>query len=742
MKREGKDKSWDFLFDCNENQWQLINDIMGGETESLANIASDLEEHDFPKHYATRIKANVNNHKGGLFYGICSDVEGYYLTYGDFLNGIIDEMDNKPQTKLSSLEKYEREENIILLYCLKRFALEQPKFFKSLYNLASTSAEDVVEELEIRFCTSPALRASLPAVLCSCMAKEHSIQLSRKGKKAIDENLTSLEEASMLGNYHYAGSLGKLNSLDGLWALGGPVGILIGMAFHVGKELFSDKNKSEKKNEDNEEEQEDCTFALACALIMLRRDVCGISWNEKRAYNNVCKWMDDCSYSLSAEGHKQEEKAFVESLFLKILKAKDEDRYRLVMNSYGYTEEHHTRIDEKIDAKIKLLLPHAAYLVEKLWDKLIADHSKDYYYTMPQLSARMTGNTCLMTEFHPDFVDNESRVHFLVDNTSRAGVMLCLELMGHDSTAICKDLSSLKKEYDHIFVSNETQRVEMHSYLNHRLYHGRVYSLYANFGGITKTEHCDDSEIMKLREELLQVKEELNECQMQITEYEKKEQFWEIAAHSFRHLGMAEPCIAITNALDYLKLKGNDFDQRIFEIEDAVKEMGAYIDSFGKLRKFGKASLGALALEVFGDSINGVPVKFNSYCEGEDLVLLEKYLFKQYVLENIKKNIQRHAFPEGNDIVSPRVDITIKENKNEIILAIGNNGERFEGNDQDAVFERNRTFGDTGNTGEGLYHAKWYMETFHPEPQGEIHFYSFPSEENKVVIEIKFTKSK
>ncbi len=709
MKREGKDKSWDFLFDCNENQWQLINDIMGGETESLANIASDLEEHDFPKHYATRIKANVNNHKGGLFYGICSDVEGYYLTYGDFLNGIIDEMDNKPQTKLSSLEKYEREENIILLYCLKRFALEQPKFFKSLYNLASTSAEDVVEELVIRFCTSPALRASLPAVLCSCMAKEHSIQLSRKGKKAIDENLTSLEEASMLGNYHYAGSLGKLNSLDGLWALGGPVGILIGMAFHVGKELFSDKNKSEKKNEDNEEEQEDCTFALACALIMLRRDVCGISWNEKRAYNNVCKWMDDCSYSLSAEGHKQEEKAFVESLFLKILKAKDEDRYRLVMNSYGYTEEHHTRIDEKIDAKIKLLLPHAAYLVEKLWDKLIADHSKDYYYTMPQLSARMTGNTCLMTEFHPDFVDNESRVHFLVDNTSRGDLMLCLELMEHDCTAVCKDLASLKKEYDHIFVSNETQREEMRTYLNPRSYHGRVYSLYANFGGITKIEHCDDSEIIKLREELRHAKEELKDCHEQIDEYKVQIAEYEDEAKAFRHDKMNNEFFNRSRAFVYRIQKGKDIKKNADELDKEINKMYDYVKEYAKYGKAEDFPLWNTTMEVFCD-MEGIDIVENNQCHDDSIVKIKKKMFVDRVLGNIKRNILQHAFPENHGITNPRVKISLRQESSRYVLTIANNGLPFQG-DIKKVLEQGVSYGNS--TGEGMYLAARCMKEYH-----------------------------
>ena len=56
-------------------------------------------------------------------------------------------------------------EDAILLACLRQLALKKPVFFKNNYNLAASSAKDVVEELEVRFTTSPALRISLPVVL-------------------------------------------------------------------------------------------------------------------------------------------------------------------------------------------------------------------------------------------------------------------------------------------------------------------------------------------------------------------------------------------------------------------------------------------------------------------------------------------------------------------------------------------------------------------------------------------------
>ncbi len=726
MKREGKDKSWDFLLDCNENQWQLINDIMG----SL--------------------------HATGSIYGMrrnkkycCITRKGYYITYYDFIRGIVNAIGEKPKVVMQSKDNDEAEENILMLSCLKSLAWKQPQYFKTLYNLASTSTEDVVEELEIRFSTSPALRHSLPAVLCTLLAQTFSVELSDKGKQAIDENLTTLEKNSQLGNYRYAGSLAKVLSLSnpGLWALGGPVGIVLGMAYNIGKEMLSQKKDSAKQKESVGQKDKDArekATVLACALIMLRRDVCGIDWNEKQAYANVCKWMDDCSFSLSAEEHSQEEKAFVETLFLKILKAKDEEKYRLVMNSYGYTEERHTRIDEKINAKIKLLLPHAAYLVEKLWDKLIADHSKEYYYTMPQLSARMTGKTCLVIEFHPDFIDNENRVHFLVDNASRGSVMLCLELMGHDSTAVCKELASLNKEYDRIFVSNETQREEMYSYLNPRSYHGRVYSLYADFVGNTATSNAE-SEIKDLKEELNKKKEELQKCQMQIDGYEKKVRLLENSTRSFRHTRMPNIMCRFSDIIfDIQRIKNEmpestneEFDSVLHEMANIRDMLDKFTRQIAKQDDICKVSLFSVTKEVFDDIRTDIKVEYvNNNVDSH--VLISKAVFQEWVLENIKSNIERHAFPKTDSIDNPRVRIGIAECNDSIILTIENNGKKFTG-DPSSVFRKAVKFGETGHTGEGLYLAKCYIDDYHPNG-GEIILTPNPNDDFSVAMEIKIKK--
>ena len=81
-------------------------------------------------------------------------------------------------------------EDAILLACLRQLALKKPDFFKNNYNLAASSAKDIVEELEVRFTTSPALRISLPVVLSAIYAE--SLSLSKASKNVIDDRLKVL----------------------------------------------------------------------------------------------------------------------------------------------------------------------------------------------------------------------------------------------------------------------------------------------------------------------------------------------------------------------------------------------------------------------------------------------------------------------------------------------------------------------------------------------------------------------
>lgn len=68
--------------------------------------------------------------------------------------------------------------------------------------MAASSAKDVVEELEVRFTTSPALRISLPVVLSAIYAE--SLSLSKASKNVIDDRLKVLGVLSSFGTYNIA----------------------------------------------------------------------------------------------------------------------------------------------------------------------------------------------------------------------------------------------------------------------------------------------------------------------------------------------------------------------------------------------------------------------------------------------------------------------------------------------------------------------------------------------------------
>lgn len=730
MEREGKDTSWDFLKYDNGKQLQLINDIMDSLQES------------------------------GSGYGLCHNNKycyithnGRYITYYAFVRGLVKTMGEEHNMKLQAKDKCEAEENKILLSVLKSLALNQPKFFKPLYNLTASSAEDTVEELEIRFITSPALRASLPAVLCTMLAKNCKVELSYNGKKAIDENLTTLERDSALGNYRYAGSLAKLDSLSPLWLMGGPIGIAIGALWNIfGKHIFSAEDESAEKNSScsNGEDhslQFSRTMLLACALIMIRRENYGITLNEHGACRVVRDWLADdrrrntpVSTTNLVAAKKTRERKLLGILFLKILKAKDEKKFHLVMKAYGYDETKRLQADSDIDSKIAHLLPHSAHLVRTLWADTELDHRKDYAYTMAELKARMAGHKCLVTEFNPSFVDGNSSVHFLVDKMNCGDTMLCLELMGCDSTAVCKELSSLQREYDYIFVSNKSQREALAPYALRK-----VYSLYEMFDGSVAPSVQKTEEVEKNNELLKEQKEQLLKKDKQIAKYEKRIRFLGNAIRSFRHTRMPNINGSLSDSIEYLlkiqeKLTepiSKELSGVIRDVKDVHDMLDKFTRQLAKPEDICEVSLLELAKEVFNNIRKDIKVEYINNCAEGDRVFLSKEIFKEWVLVNIKSNIERHAFPEGESIDNPRVRIIVDEDIAGCVLTIENNGKEFVG-DSNLVFSLNTKFGETAHSGEGLYLAKCYMDDY--QCGGKIMLIPNPCDDYSVAMEIKIRK--
>lgn len=90
-----------------------------------------------------------------------------------------------------------------------------------------------MEELEVRFTTSPALRISLPVVLSAIYAE--SLSLSKAAKNVIDDRLKVLGVLSSFGTYNIA----SLATVYTIGAAFGPIGLAAASVYHFGKMLFS-----------------------------------------------------------------------------------------------------------------------------------------------------------------------------------------------------------------------------------------------------------------------------------------------------------------------------------------------------------------------------------------------------------------------------------------------------------------------------------------------------------------------
>lgn len=112
--------------------------------------------------------------------------------------------------------------------------------------------------------------------------------------------------------------------------------------------------------------------------------------------------------------------------------------------------------------------------------------------------------------------------------------------------------------------------------------------------------------------------------------------------------------------------------------------------------------------------------------------------FKHAVLFNILDNAKKHAFAananKNKNIVKFEI-LPDQKKENEILLRISNNGIPFTGNTQN-VFDFKIKYGETGNTGEGLYYAKQNLLLCN----SDIKMCSYPEKEFCVVFEIKLNR--
>lgn len=125
------------------------------------------------------------------------------------------------------------------------------------------------------------------------------------------------------------------------------------------------------------------------------------------------------------------------------------------------------------------------------------------------------------------------------------------------------------------------------------------------------------------------------------------------------------------------------------------------------------------------DTINDAIVHYVNEVDFSDIkISIDKGLFLQHVLQNITKNIAKHAFGipkyKSMRLTHKRVVVSFEKHSQEsVIVLIKNNGQPFDG-DISKIFDYGYCYGDTKGTGIGLNSLRNHMHAM----GGDIAFYS------------------
>lgn len=443
----------------------------------------------------------------------------------------------------------------------------------------------------------------------------------------------------------------------------------------------------------------DNIIPVTCILIMLRRQEQDAVSDRYAASDIVNKLMSDSISVLDRKDVARQKAIFLLSFFMIMLRTKDSFAYSNVSKLFSNVDyaKGNSLVRGK-EAVVKLLLPFADYLVERFYPLLfleenVAGYNKFVVDTMSQYGAK----SCLVQGFVPNLVNAFSNRRFYVSASDKAIVTLCLELMGRRYSDFCIDTLPKNGKFDIIIVKDEQLQNKILSHL----YHG---------GKCVCFMRKNEDDALSVEDKVVkQLKEENHNLKQLLGEYKKKEQFWENATHSFRHSRMTGFLGTITDDIFYIS-ENIDVEQNIADIKNQVKEMKEYVEHFGKF-KVGTYNLWDIVRDVFKKTEKIYNVIWNYNCQDKPMVILSKGMFEEWVLENIKSNIKRHAFPEGMSFVNPTVWISLTELSHKYVLKISNNGVAYDG-DSAKIFKKGEFYGKTGHTGNGLFYAKMYIDDF------------------------------
>ena len=666
MEKQKKDKSWNFLYGCTSKQLNLLKEVLFINDKKRVSI--DLTDGD-------RKRVERKNDVPEIIKALSG--KGKLIGYKEYLKHVARILYGK---NLQS-ENVAGYEDAILLACLKQLALKKPKFFKNIYNLAANSEKDVVEELQVRFSSSPALKTSLPVVLSAIYAD--SLSLSQASKDVIDERLKVLGVLSSLGTYH-------ISSLAAVYAIGaafGPIGLAAASVYQLGKMLFS--NNMTKDN----------FMPVACVIIMLRRQSLDVVKDKYSASDVLNKLMSDSISALDKKGIAKQKEKFILSFFVKMLKAKDWDSYRSVFQLLPKVNSVINVLVEGENAIIKPLLPYTDYLVERFYPLLFPKENIEEYvkYVSNIISKKDGLKSCVIQGFIPSLVNADSNICFYVAASDKAKVSLCLKLMGQQYSEFCIDSFSENENFCTIIAKDKKFE---NAYSNHLLPGGKCFCF---------MDEMEDTRPVGENVLVRQLKEENEKLIQQLDEYKKKELFWENATHSFRHSRMTGFIGAISDDIDYIS-DNIDVEHNIEDVKKQIKDMKEYVADFGKF-KVGKYNLWNIVCDVFKKKGKKYNIIWNNNCQDKPIVILSREIFEEWVLVNIKSNIEMHAFPKGSAIVNPTVWVSLTELSYKYVLRIFNNGVTFQG-DGTKIFKKGAFYGKTGHTGNGLFYAKMYIDDF------------------------------
>jgi len=667
MEKQKNDKSWNFLYGCTSKQLNLLKEVLF--INDKKRITIDLTDGDWKRMERKNDVSEIIKSLSGKEKHVC------YKEYLKHVAGILCGKDLQSENIVGY-------EDAILLACLNQQALEKPKFFKNIYNLAANSDKDVVEELHVRFSSSPALKTSLPVVLSAIYAD--SLALSQASKDVIDERLKVLGVLSSLGTYH-------ISSLAAVYAIGaafGPIGLAAASVYQLGKVLLS--NNMTKDN----------FMPVTCVLIMLRRQSLDAVKDKHSASDVVNKLMSDSISVLDKKGIAKQKEKFILSFFMKMLKAKDEDAYSGVIQLFPKVNDRVLNVLVKGEnAIIKPLLPYADYLVERFYPLLFPkENVEEYVKYVSNITSMKDGlKSCLVQDFIPSLVSTYSNIRFFVAASEKAKVSLCLKLMGLQYSEFCIDFLSENENFCIIIAKDKKFE---NAYSSHLLPGGKSFCFMD--GKENALPVGENVLVRQLRDENISLKQQLDE-------YKKKELFWKNATHSFRHSRMTGFIGAISDDIDYISDK-IDVEQNIEDIKKQIKDMEEYVADFGKFN-VESCNLWDVVHEVFKKLEKKYHVIWNCNCQKVPMVVLSKEMFEEWVLVNIRTNIEAHAFPKGVEVMSPTIWVSLTELSQDYVLEISNNGVAFEGNSTE-IFKKGTFYGKTGHTGEGLFYAKMYIDDF------------------------------